>query len=101
MFYTNYNPKPCEAEKFRLPSETIPDQSLTIAEIVARYVRTGVLPVKTHNDEGGNAPLEDVDPLDLQPGDAISAFEAAKKQLENENNEPSPAPAEPVPAEPS
>lgn len=100
-FFTMWDPKPANPESFVLPSETIPDQSMTIPEIIARFVRSGVMPVKGHPDEGGNAPLEDVDPLDLQPDAAAQAFEDAKADFDK-LNKPEPAPdPEPDPESPA
>lgn len=51
-----------------LPSETVPEQGLSIQEIIARYVRTGTMPVAVHDDNGGNSAFEpEFDPLDQSP----------------------------------
>lgn len=53
-------------QEFLLPSLTVPDQSLTIPEIIARYTRTGLVPQSfAKRDDGGNAAFEPgFDPLD-------------------------------------
>lgn len=58
---------PSWAQKFVKPSCTIPDQSMTIAEIIAKYTRTGLVPgsVVSHADDGGNIASDPgFDPLD-------------------------------------
>lgn len=66
-FYTQYTE---ERPKWRLnttlPSCTVPDQSLTISEIIAKYTRHGLVPNSiTKADQGGNVALEPgLDPMD-------------------------------------
>lgn len=87
-------PKGPKTQTFTLPSETVPEQGLTVQEIIARFVRTGVMPVATHSDEGGNDAFEPgLDPLDLQP-DQVKAMmnkpeESAKPASEKAPEEPS------------
>lgn len=94
-FYTQYDPKPRKNEVFGLPSETIPDQSLTIQEIIARFVRTGSMPCAVHSDIGDNEAFEpEFDPLDVQPAETVSALYPSK---EEPAADPVPAP-DPAPA---
>lgn len=83
------------------PSCTVPDQSLSIPEIIARYTRTGLVPSSyTRRDEGGNIAAEpDSDPLDdfteLMSSAARNAAKSKKKAQETEVSEPSsPGPSE-------
>lgn len=69
---------------FTQPSCTVPDQSLTIPEIIARYTRSGLVPQSfAKRDEGGNVAMEpDFDPLDA----FSDAMEAAR--LSRQRNAP-------------
>lgn len=60
---------PSYAEYNDLPSCTIPDQSMSISEIIARFTKSGIMPVRDYSDTGGNdAPDDpDFDPLDFDP----------------------------------
>lgn len=51
---------------FKESTCTVPDQSMSIQEIIAKYTRTGLVPASyLHKDEGGNAAFDpDFDPLD-------------------------------------
>lgn len=51
---------------FELPTCTVPDQSMTIQEIIAKFTRTGLVPQSyAKRDQGGNAAFgPDFDPLD-------------------------------------
>lgn len=51
---------------FHKPTCTVPDQSMTIQEIIAKYTRTGLVPSTVlRKDEGGQAAFDpDFDPLD-------------------------------------
>lgn len=68
--WMNYNFKDHSGEVNLLPSETIPDQSLTIKEIVGRYVRglpiTGSIPVYDDDDDVLNEVVyPDITKMDL------------------------------------
>lgn len=65
------------AQVFEKPTCTVPDQYMTIAEIIAKFTRTGLVPrTYLHNDEGGNSAFSpDFDPLD----DGQEFLEAAKE----------------------
>lgn len=60
---------PSFAEYNNLPSCTIPDQSMTISEIIARFTRSGIMPVMDYHDQGGNSAPDDpeFDPMDFDP----------------------------------
>ena len=60
---------PSFAEYNDLPTCTIPDQSMTVSEIIARFTRSGVIPVKDYSDQGGNEAPDDpeFDPMDFDP----------------------------------
>lgn len=60
---------PSFAEYNDLPTCTIPDQSMTISEIIARFTRSGIMPVKDYSDDGGNSAPDDpeFDPMDFDP----------------------------------
>lgn len=60
------NPPSKVPQIFTLPTLTVPDQSMTIAEIIAKYTRTGLVPQSfARKDEGGNTAFEPgFDPLD-------------------------------------
>lgn len=68
-----------------LPSCTIPDQSMTISEIIARFTRSGVMPVQVFNDDGGNEAPDDpeFDPLDFDPEYMKAEVDRLRKQLED------------------
>lgn len=82
-FYTQWQPKPILPEINSSPTETVPDQSMTIQEIIARFVRTGSMPVSLHTDIGDNEAFEpEFDPLDVQPSEVISSLKPAEKSPE-------------------
>lgn len=86
---------------FTEPSKTVPDQSLTIPEIIARFTRSGYVPATIRmNDIGGNVAAEpDSDPLDdywdLQSRAAAQAAGNGAAELQPQ------AASESVAAEPS
>lgn len=74
---------PSYAEVNSLPSVTVPDQSMTVSEIIARFTRSGVMPVKVGQDPGGQSALDpDFDPLDFDP--AFWKAEASRLKSEIE-----------------
>lgn len=86
---------------FTKPSCTVPDQSMTIPEIIAKYTRTGLVPQSfAKRDEGGNSAFDPgFDPLDegmaiLEDArrEAVAATQAAPDPAETESS-PAPAPA--------
>lgn len=71
-----------DGQVFTEPSKTVPDQSLTIPEIIARFTRSGLVPASIRlNDKGGNVAAEpDADPLDdFSDLQSLVAAQAAKK----------------------
>ena len=81
---------------FTRPSQTVPDQSLTIPEIIARFTRTGMVPgTISMRDKGGNVAADpESDPLD--DFTAVQAAAAAAKAAESvtpPDPEPEHAPA--------
>lgn len=79
---------------FRKPSMTVPDQSMTIPEIIAKYTRTGLVPQSfAKRDEGGNAAFEPgFDPLDEYS--EVQALAAAQKAAAGSSAAPSQEPSE-------
>lgn len=80
---------------FTEPSCTVPDQSLTIPEIIAKFTRSGLAPASIRMaDKGGNVAAEpESDPMDdyFDIQEAAAAARAAATQPE--------AASEPVPAD--
>lgn len=74
--------EPTEGQIFVEPSCTIPDQSMTIPQIIARFTRTGMVPgTISMRDNGGNVAADpESDPLDdwNNVQDAAIAAKAAK-----------------------
>lgn len=90
-----------DGQVFTEPSKTVPDQSLTIPEIIARFTRSGYVPATIRmNDHGGNVAAEpDADPLDdFSDLQSLAAAQAAKKGASETQPQ---AASEPVAAEPS
>lgn len=82
---------PSFAEVNDQPSCTIPDQSMTISEIIARFTRSGIIPVRDYSDQGGNAAPDDPDfePLDFQPDywkDESARLKAVAEEKEVDKN---------------
>lgn len=72
---------------FIKPTCTVPDQSMSIPEIIAKYTRTGLVPQSfAKRDEGGNTAFEpDFDPLD-QAGEILREFgdsQRARREAES------------------
>lgn len=87
QYTANEGPK---TEYFDMPSETVPEQGLTVKEIIARYVRTGVMPVALHDDQGGNQAFEPgFDPLDTSP-EAVKKYLDSHKEKEVDTSSPVP-----------
>lgn len=57
------------------PTCTVPNQSMTVQQIIAKYSRTGLVPQSfIHKDQGGNVATDpEFDPLDQ----AFEVFESA------------------------
>lgn len=84
---------PYEGQRFEEPSMTVPDQSLTIPEIIARFTRTGLVPALVKmQDHGGNVAADpESDPLD-DWNESMFAAAAAKAAAGSSAKEPSAAP---------
>lgn len=95
--------KPSHALKNDQPSQTVPDQAMTIPEIIAKFTRTGMLPQSfLKEDEGGQEFAEDSEfsPLDHNPSEfdpkvQEDKLKALKAKSEASVKQPEPAPAEP------
>ena len=60
-FYGQWTEKgPSWAQEFLKPSLTVPDQSMTIAEIIAKYTRTGLVPSSYLNTDNGGLEASEV-----------------------------------------
>lgn len=61
--------QPSFAEVNMLPTCTVPDQSMTVSEIIARFTRSGIMPVRDYSDSGGNTAPDDpeFEPMDFDP----------------------------------
>lgn len=83
---------------FKEPDCTIPDQSMTIQEIIAKFTRTGLVPQSfVHRDEGGNSAFPpDFDPMD-EGRDYLDAAAAASHGSEQAPQEPASEPETPAP----
>lgn len=94
---------PSHALSNSLPSLTVPDQAMTIPEIIARFTRTGMLPASYLNDEedGQEASLDtSFDPLDHVPSEFDPKVHQDKLNALQAKSEPSSDPApDPAPAE--
>lgn len=97
-FSTHYEKKHLPGESFPSPSVTVPDQSMTIQEIIARYTRTGALPVSSAPlDSGGNEAFDPgFDPLDYQPDDIVQSLAPKKPSNESSPASPTSTPSEGV-----
>lgn len=87
---------------FKEPSCTVPDQSLTIPEIIAKFTRSGLAPASIRMaDKGGNIAAEpESDPLDdffdVQAAAAAARVAAPQPEAAFEPvpaDSPAPAPA--------
>lgn len=84
---------------FHKPTCTVPDQSMTIQEIIAKYTRTGLVPATAlRKDEGGQAAFDpDFDPLD-NGQEFMEAAKPADGSGEDPSADPSPEPSPSAPA---
>lgn len=89
-FYTIYTKPIDEGQTFEKPSVTVPDESMSIQEIIARFTRTGSIPVKAFpSDDGGNVASEpDFDPLDFRPEDFMSPQRKSQEKAEKPQETP-------------
>ena len=96
---------PSHALSNTLPSMTVPDQAMTIAEIIARFTRTGMVPASYLNDEeDGQEASSDTsfDPLDHVPSEFDPKAHQEKLKALKAKSEPlaPAAPAAPAALEP-
>lgn len=95
-FYNQWSNRPPHSPlEFKEPTCTVPNQSMTVQQIIAKYSRTGLVPQSfSKKDEGGNVATDPgFDPLD-------SYFEVMDAAAAASHGSPEPAPAgtsEPAP----
>lgn len=100
-FFTQYSDDmPSWAQENNEPTCTVPDQTMTIQEIIAKFTRTGLLPQSyLRQDDGGNvAAPADSDPLDDMEQVLAEARAEAERQRQEAQPEPEPAPEPSAPA---
>lgn len=79
-FFNQWTKRPQTApQEFTEPTCTVPNQSMTVQQIIAKYSRTGLVPQSyIHKDQGGNVSTDpDFDPLD-QAFDVLESAAAAR-----------------------
>lgn len=84
-FYNQWTNRPVSApQEFKEPTCTVPNQSMTVQEIIAKYSRTGLVPQSfAKKDQGGNIATDpDFDPLDSAFEVMDAAAEARRAQEE-------------------
>ena len=96
-FYTQWSNRPPHApQEFKEPTCTVPNQSMTVQEIIAKYSRTGLVPQSfAKKDNGGNIATDpDFDVLDngqdLLEAAAAASHGSAKPVPEAGSGEPEP-----------
>ena len=80
-FYNQWSNRPPHApQEFKEPTCTVPNQSMSVQEIIAKYSRTGLVPQSfAKKDQGGNVATDpDFDPLD-NGQEVLEAAEAARQ----------------------
>lgn len=89
---------PSIGQVFTEPSQTVPDQSLTIPQIIARFTRSGMVPASIKMaDQGGNVAADpDSDPLD--EWNDVQAAAAAAKAAQKDQEPPQEPPTDTTPA---
>lgn len=90
-FFNQWSKRPPHApQEFKEPTCTVPNQSMTVQQIIAKYSRTGLVPQSfTKKDNGGNFATDpDFDPLD-QGLDYLEAAAAASHGSEKDPKDPS------------
>lgn len=93
-FYNQWSNRPPHApQEFKEPTCTVPNQSMSVQEIIAKYSRTGLVPQSfARKDQGGNVATDpEFDPLDSGIEVMDAAAEARRAQEEAAAQE---APAE-------
>lgn len=93
---------PTVGQEFKEPSQTVPDQSMTIPEIIAKFTRTGMVPgTISMRDHGGNIAADpESDPLDDYSAvqAAAAAAKAAGSSQAPQESAGEPEPSTPAPA---
>lgn len=95
-FFNQWTKRPQTApQEFTEPTCTVPNQSMTVQQIIAKYSRTGLVPQSfAHKDQGGNVATDpDFDPLDQ----AFEVMDAASAASHGSGKEPSAPSLEPEP----
>lgn len=84
-------PLPDLSEVNTLPSMTVPDDAMSIPEIIARFTRTGLLPGSVlRDDEGDNEPFEPgFDPLDHRKEEFMPKREKTPQKEKETPSQPS------------
>lgn len=78
-FYNQWTKRPPHApQTFSEPTCTVPNQSMTVQQIIAKYSRTGLVPQSyLKGDDGGNIATDpDFDPMD----NGFEVLEAAEAE---------------------
>ena len=98
-FFDQWNKRPeTEKQAVSLPSCTVPDQTMTIQEIIAKFTRTGLVPQSfVRKDEGGNDAFEPgFDPLDSAQ-EVLTEAKASAGSGKDPSGDPSPEPESSAP----
>lgn len=107
-FYDQWSNRPPHSpQEFKEPTCTVPNQAMSVQEIIAKYSRTGLVPQSfAKKDSGGNIATDpDFDPLDSGQDlieaaaaekarqDAAAAAAAESSAPAGDGGDPSPSPA--------
>lgn len=96
-FFNQWSNRPPKApQEFKEPTCTVPNQSMTVQQIIAKYSRTGLVPQSfTKKDYGGNVATDPgFDPLD----EAFDVMDAAQASHGSEQKPQVASGSEPEPA---
>lgn len=99
-FYNQWSNRPPHApQTFTEPTCTVPNQSMTVQQIIAKYSRTGLVPQSyLKRDDGGNVATDpEFDPLDngFEVLEQAAAARAAAGSGQASPAEPAPEPEPP------
>lgn len=112
QFFNQWTKRPEKApQEFKEPTCTVPNQSMTVAQIIAKYSRMGIIPVVKDTLQGGRflqrlgqtwdgdnkATDPDFDPLD-NGQEYLDDFAAQEKAAQEKAAQEKAAQAEPAPA---
>lgn len=109
-FYNQWSNRPTvAAQEFKLPTCTVPDQYMTIAQIIARFTRAGVVPKGATAQQAGRIISQaypqqpdgqaaydpDFDPLDQYTDEmeAVKAARGSEQAPQESGSEPEPTSA--------